>query len=108
MVQIVYMYSLLYTEVRWTVVWALLWDLGFIRASRTFARGLAARREPAAPARPSRLALGPSRRLGRRGVESHQGGAGVEVWSLEPQAKGPPNETDFGGPSAHKSEPTSW
>ena len=85
-------------------LWALLWDLGFIRASRTFARGLAARREPAAPARPSRLALGPSRRLGRRGVESHQG---LE-WSLEPQAKGPPNETDFGGPSAHKSEPMSW
>jgi hypothetical protein len=50
--------------------------------------------------RPSRL--GPSRRLGR-GVESQ----GLE-WSLELQAKGPPNETDFGGPSAHKSEPTSW
>jgi hypothetical protein len=60
-------------------------------------------RARAAPARPSRLALGPSRRLGRRGVESQ----GLE-WSLEPQAKGPPNETDFGGPSAHKSEPTSW
>lgn len=86
MVQIVYMYSLLYTEVRWTVVWALLWDLGFIRASRTFARGLAARREPAAPARPSRLALGPSRRLGRRGVESHHVTRGRWSGGVEPGA----------------------
>ena len=76
----------------------------YSRVTNLRPRTVAARRGPRRPSRaPAPRPLAASRRLGR-GVGVAQG---LE-WSLEPQAKGPPNETDFGGPSAHKSEPTSW
>ena len=46
-------------------------------------------------------------RVPRNRVPARWASGGVS-WSLEPQAKGTPNETGLGGPSAHKSEPTSW
>lgn len=99
------MYSLLYTGT--TVDSRMGSTLGpwiYSRVTNLRPRTVAARRGPRRPSRaPAPRPLAASRRLGR-GVGVAQG---LE-WSLEPQAKGPPNETDFGGPSAHKSEPTSW